>query len=109
MKAGQIIALIKAFGGGSGGGGGSDTVILHRNPDTWALDKTWNEIKTALVAGKRVILPFGDDIEGDYGQMVACRATSGDYYAVVFTNTSAEGVAIWQAFCEGADDYPFFD
>lgn len=52
MTTGEVIALIKAFGGGSGGGGtGGGVLVVHM---TWndggtiaTLDKSWNEINSA--------------------------------------------------------------
>lgn len=63
MKAGQIIALIKAFGGSSGGGGTGDNNVLvvnmTINGNTATLDKTWKEIYDAPFAV--IVSSLGED------------------------------------------------
>lgn len=44
MTTGEVIALIKAFGGGSGGGGSSGGGVLVVHDVEGTLDKTWQEI-----------------------------------------------------------------
>lgn len=44
----------------SGGGGGSDTFIVHEDENTLALDKTYDEIRVALGAGRRVVVLVND-------------------------------------------------
>ena len=100
-----------ALGGGSGGGGGggSDTVILHLDFDTWAFDKTWNEIKTALASGKRVIYPFGDDEDGVYGQMNVVQLSQADGdYVVHLAQVFEDKMVVSTAHCTSADEYPVF-
>ena len=55
MTTGEVIALIKAFGGGGGSSGGG-MYIVNINVDTMTLDKKWSEIKAALDADKIVIV-----------------------------------------------------
>lgn len=43
MNTGEAIALIKAFGGGGGSSSGG-VLVVHEDPETGALDKTWQEI-----------------------------------------------------------------
>ena len=100
----------REWSGGSGGGGSSDTVILQLNPDTWAFDKTWNEIKTALAGGKRVIYPFEDDEDGVYGQMNVVQLSQADGdYVVHFAQVFEDNMVVSTAHCTGADEYPAFD
>lgn len=48
MTTGEVIALIKAFGGG-GGSSGSGVLVVHDVNGT--LDKTWQEIYSAIENG----------------------------------------------------------
>ena len=51
MTQGEVIALIKAFGGSSGGGGGGGSAVLVVSADnTYTLDKTWAEINNSVSA-----------------------------------------------------------
>lgn len=57
MTTGEVIALIKAFGGGSGGGGGGGVLVVHQTvtqdgDDTlYTLDKTYKELTDAINGG----------------------------------------------------------
>ena len=55
MTTGEVIALIKAFGGGGGSSGGGVLEISVDN-DTGELNKTWQEIHDAVLSGKRCIV-----------------------------------------------------
>lgn len=48
MTTGEVIALIKALSGGGGSGGGGVLVVTDTDG---TLDKTWQEIHDAFVAG----------------------------------------------------------
>ena len=55
MTTGEVIALIKAFGGGSGGGGTGGVLVVHiTNPESgvYVADKTYNEVLTAYQSGQ---------------------------------------------------------
>lgn len=132
MKAGQIIALIKAFGGGGGGGsdlpvtpstdgtytlqntvasgsgalawGAGDIIVVHDN-DT--LDKTWQEIHDYLAAGKVVISVFnaGDEV---IQYVFVCANSEEDVYKL-FAISAVHGSAdIGEYDAATADDYPAF-
>lgn len=95
--------VVKNMSGG--GGGGSAPLIVHITEEgsTWTLDKTWNEIKSAMESGMVYILsPYSTtdyyalwmvvEISGGHGQWnVTCFK---DWYGQQFST----GV--------GADDYP---
>ena len=103
--------------GGGGGGGGSDTVILHIDEETGALDKTWQEIHDLLEAGKRLVfwMPPLDDDPSHMGTQVTVVATSynEEHYAVwSFGYQLPEGQPQWydfRAFADSASDYPLVD
>lgn len=50
----ETYALLKAQGGG--GGGSSGVLIVHQDDDTYALDKTWQELYDAVAQGKLCLL-----------------------------------------------------
>ena len=49
MTTGEVIALIKAFGGSGGGSSGGGVLVVHAtaSDDALTLDKTWQEIYDA--------------------------------------------------------------
>lgn len=49
MNIGEVIALIKAFGGSGGGSSGGGVLVVHDVDGT--LDKTWQEIVNAMASG----------------------------------------------------------
>ena len=54
MNTGEVIALIKAFGGSGGGSSGGGVLVVHDVDGT--LDKTWQEIHDALLTGGAIVL-----------------------------------------------------
>jgi hypothetical protein len=50
MTTGEVIALIKAFGGGSGGGSSGGGVLVVNVDENYTFDKTWQEIHDASFA-----------------------------------------------------------
>jgi hypothetical protein len=60
MTTGEVIALIKAFGGGSGGGSSGGGVLVLHEDENGTLDKTWQEIHDALGAGTLVTVVYVD-------------------------------------------------
>lgn len=105
MTQGEVIALIKAFGGssGGGGGGGSDVVIVHSDADTGALDKTWQEIHDALNDGKLVmdIYADGDDV---FQTIYAIATPYNAQFAIYAVGTSLQGDPTYVA--DSKTDYP---
>lgn len=53
MTTGEVIALIKAFGGSGGGSSGGGVLVVHEtvSGDTHTLDKTWKQIADAVDSG----------------------------------------------------------
>ena len=64
MTTGEVIALIKAFGGSGGGSSGGGVLVVKREKvgENYELDKNYNEILAAIQSGGAYIL--GDD---EYG------------------------------------------
>lgn len=95
----ETYALLKAQGGG-GGGGSSDTFIIHASVVSGALtlDKTWNEINTALRAGKACFIFYIRD--DGAGTMPVTHVA--EYYVDGFDFEG--GVLPFTA--ESADGYP---
>ena len=98
-------------GGGSGGGGGSDTVILHRDANTGALDKTWQEIHDLLANGKTVLAIAEVDEDGEYKgvEIFSCVEAYWNYddaYYVTFTYSYMGAPEPLQLTTLSADGYP---
>lgn len=57
MTTGEVIALIKAFGGSGGGSSGGGVLVANFTPtrDGWTCDKTYAEIVSAITGGTPVI------------------------------------------------------
>lgn len=99
MTTGEVIALIKAFGGGSGGGGSSGGGVLYVTlSQDMALDKNLEEIQTALDGGKVVMLKTESPDDGVFYSPLTGIYSSPDpeyaYYNVRFYSFSMaqEGV-----------------
>lgn len=115
MDTGKTVALIKALGGaGGGGGGGGDTVVLHIDENTGALDKTWQEITDLLAAGKRLVFYFPYDGSAG-GTQVTILSTSvhPDIYAVwsfgYMVYSTQPDWYDFRAFADTANSYPLLD
>ncbi len=67
---------------GGGGGGGNEPLIV--NSTETGIDASFNEIKTALLAGKTICLLMvnGDDVF--YSQLASISIEDGAYYAVFY-------------------------
>lgn len=113
MTQGEVIALIKAFGGSGGGGGGSAVTVLEctESDGTYTVPMKAGELYTACQSGV-VILKFTHVIEpGD----PEYEYTAEKYYIVYGAerdtgnqtgyNFSTYGV---YPFAATADDYPTF-
>lgn len=55
MSIGEVIALIKAFGGSGGGSSGGGVLVVGVNWETGALDKTAGELLAAFTNGLVVV------------------------------------------------------
>ena len=102
MTTGEVISLIRAFGGGGSSGGGVLEITI--DSETFALNHTWQEIHDAMMSGKLCILMEEDDsnvyphIVTDVFMSSAPGGTTS--YGVSTTNTfastdSANGYPVW--------------
>ena len=84
MTTGEVIALIKAFGGG--GGGSSCGGVLYITASNMTLDKNFEEIQTALDGGKVVMIKRESPSDGVfYGPLINTVSFPEDpYYCVTF-------------------------
>ena len=95
MTTGEVIALIKAFGGSGGGGGGSSVLAVTDTEGT--LNKTWQEIYNAFNAGTAVIIKsVGDGY--DYGDLILCVYYEGNEFGVKLKSADY--------YADSATDYP---
>lgn len=80
MSIGEIIALIKAFGGGSGGGGTGGGVLVVNEDENLTLDKTWQEIDAAALSV--LVIPDSETGMKAYYcvQMIGHDLGSGNYF-----------------------------
>lgn len=92
--------------GGGGGGGGAEPLIVNIVNNTeqtrLVLDKTWNEIKTAVTNGQVVWTLTEDvDYEDKYEAVAAIEhnITDGKYGVAVGYNSYS---------CDSADGYPYY-
>lgn len=92
-------------GSGGGGGGGAGTLVVHEDDST--LDKTWNEIATALSTGTIVLLVGSTEYDGSIIEAYAyiidtVRKASASAYNVYFLGNTSEPNYI----ATSADGYP---
>ena len=88
MTTGEVIALIKAFGGSGGGSGGGVLVVHITNPESgvYVADKTYNEVLTAYQSGQLCLFSLygsacvvskDEDYPELYGYIVAVNQNEG--------------------------------
>ena len=102
----KIVSDLAENYSGSGGGGGASGLVVNIVDNTeqtrLVLDKTWNEIKTAVTNGQVVWTLTEDvDYEDKYEAVAAIEhaITDGKYgVAVGYNNYS----------CDSADGYPYY-
>lgn len=104
----------KWVNGSGGGGGGSGVLVVHVDTeDTWAFDKTWQEIYDAISNGKIALLVYFLDNGTNVPDVTATPIISAysisegadaGYYAMYYN--SQGGMSAW---CETANDYPVVD
>lgn len=93
MTTGEVIALIKAFGGSGGGSSGGGVLVVHDTDGT--LDKTWQEIHDAMESSLVVVLSNSTDTNLVTGVMY--DSEQDDPYLVYGFETYA---------CSNTSDYP---
>lgn len=100
MTTGEVIALIKAFGGSGGGSGGGMLVVHASDAEIPVLDKTWTEIKDAWDSGSIVITVTADNditylatVPAQYGEdtFVVSFMISGTTHTNMYIASSAGG------------------
>ena len=105
MTTGEVIALIKAFGGSGGGGGGGSSVLVVNatwSGTTLTCDKTASEMLSAVESGGCVV-HYLDSEGNEYFYMV---------FAVVHRNPDDDYIFITPDFSMHAatlSDYPSND
>lgn len=100
MTLGQVIALIKAFGGNGGGSGGG--VLMVTDTDG-TLDKTWKEIYTAAENGVPSVLRIVEEDNVMFNMISAVFAESNTFYV----DFGVEGTGAFNEYSvDSADGYP---
>lgn len=89
MNTGEVIALIKAFGGSGGGSSGGGVLVVHID-ENLTLDKTWQEIHDAMLSGGAVYVSRNGGVSvftfaGNNGSQYHVDAASGDEF---YTSTT---------------------
>jgi hypothetical protein len=99
MNTGEVIALIKAFGGSGGGSSGGGVLVIHEtvSGNTHTLDKTWQEIHDADLPVVITEIPDGG---GTMRTWVTFITVSDDNYIV-----SVDGIEYSSGTASG---YPAF-
>lgn len=84
MTTGEVIALIKAFGGSGGGSSGGGVLVVHDVNDT--LDKTWKEIHDAGFC----VCVFGDEYETNFAPIynIGINTDPDEWYVLFGTSES---------------------
>ena len=103
MTTGEVIALIKAFGGSGGGGGGASAFYVSDTDGT--LNKTWAEINAALQTSVVVL-----DLGGDFSYLKSIWSEDG-VYGVAFILISPDAQQPFQGLgyvTDRADGYPAY-
>lgn len=90
MTTGEVIALIKAFGGSGGGSSGGGVLVVHY--ENGVLDKTWQEIHDAVASGQFVVIQSEND-DGIFWNYISSVESDSNYYMVIvfWTGTGNTG------------------
>lgn len=103
MNTGEVIALIKAFGGSGGGSSGGGVLVVNIDEEHTTLDKTWQEIYDAVKNGTVVIFlqnMSDGEIQQPYLESIASKGGYGVYLHYLESGTSVG------FFANSASDYP---
>lgn len=111
MTTGEVIALIKAFGGSGGGGGGSSVLVVNVTEESsggrtvYTLDKTAGEILSAANANDLIIIRLSSDnsIDQSFATEVYCLDDGDNYQFVLMAIMNGNNI-VYMA--EAADAYP---
>ena len=92
--------------GGNSGGGGSAPLIVHATEDgsLWILDKTWNEIKSAMESGVAYLLE-PEEYPYSMHMFIDIRNESGIYYVGYFDNGAG---SVRNFVIQSPNDYPYY-
>lgn len=94
MTTGEVIALIKAFGGSGGGSSSGGVLVVTETYDGnhSTLNKTWQEIHDAVVGGQMVVFQFTNDDGIFWNYLSSVESVSGYYAVNVFNSGSLANV-----------------
>lgn len=101
--------IVEAIGSGGGGGTGGGMVVVHgeyNDNDYWVLDKTWNELLSALSDGKLVILSNSVVGAATMKFLSSCSSDSNGYHATFVYADSFTATNTMDFIAETASDYP---
>jgi len=91
---------------GGGGGGSSGVMVVHCDADTYAYDKTWQEINDAVASGMVVTVHFADG-DNQLTLVAYCGEENGTY--IVETWSPRNYDVVWSAYADSPNGYPVLD
>lgn len=106
MTTGEVIALIKAFGGSGGGSSGGGVLVVNADAATGTLGKTWQEIHDALAQGILCVTVHAEDDYVEQDQIVAVSVSAGYYSVFALAAHGTPVVLKWAA--ASTDGYPVY-
>ena len=92
MTTGEVIALIKAFGGSGGGSSGGGVLIITEDGGTGTLDKTWQEIHDAEFA--LIVNVVGQNYKS-FIPVIEVNEDSGSYTVTTCATFNNSGEAVF--------------
>ncbi len=98
-----------ALGSGGGGGTGGGAFVATFNGQTMALDKTWNEIKTACLQNNIVIVKNVYEEEGEVAITIGSLHTidgGNGHYSCVFSMPLEDNLGLWTFETDNENGYP---
>lgn len=107
MNIGEVIALIKAFGGSGGGSSGGGVLVVNMDTATGTLDKTWQEIHDALAQGIPCVILYAEDGYVEQDLIVSVMASAG-YYSVIALTAHGTTPFAGKLTAASADGYPAY-
>lgn len=103
MTTGEVIALIKAFGGNGGGSGGGGVNVVHSVDGT--LDKTWQMINDSIVGGTPCFVMTNAEGTITTELVTAVFVENETYYACIGAENTSSYI---EYMASSADGYPTY-
>lgn len=106
---GKVLKVVEGAWAAASGGGGSDSSVLVVHEVDSVLDKTWQEIHDAMVAGKSVVRPIDTGDLLQLGYVLGALSNDWSVHIVDCEPRGGEPIFLTSYFADSASGYPIVD